>query len=381
MKLHKRRLKGWYKKKISDIRVKILLKRYESLRTQTVRNEFRLNQFITLRLIDYGHTSTCTFVIVNDRSFNLYEFSFKEILEILSEKRNYYCMDETCLDLMGTYNAKDFLEDPDTMFLIYCYYIVAWVEYDYDWRLLRVDDAFPILHALYQAGDPKARDVFKIEIIKALLSGYLPAIYHLISGKYYYLDCFEFEEIIWLFEKCFNIVGFHKRNELILGFFYFFRDNGSQHFYNHNFKKSIKFLNEALKIIPDDILTLQQLSVVYLENGDYELARTLLIHIIDLSNSKIYSSDDIYSKRYITKNYIVEAWRNLGELYNRQFLFNKAIIAYNMAMDLDWKHVNTWDQIAIAYEGLGDVENTKAAKKSYNKKMKIVMKNEREVQY
>jgi len=289
-------------------------------------------------------------------------------------------MDETCLDLMETYNAKDLMEDPDTMFLIYCYYIAAWVEYDYDWRLLRVDDAFPILHALYQAGDPKARDVFKIEIVKALLSGYLPAVYHLISGKYYYLDCFEFEEIIWLFEKCLTIVGFHNRSELILGIFYFLRDKGFQHSYNHNFKKSIKLLNEALKIYPDDILTLKELGIVYLKNGDYELARTIFIYIIDLSNSKISSSDDIYFKKYYTSEYIVEAWRNLGELYNRQFLFNKAIIACDMAMDLDWEHVNTWNQIAIAYEGMGDFKRAKAAKKSSKKKAKIVIKNERKVQ-
>ncbi len=384
MKLHKRRLKGCLRRKIAEISVKILLKRNEKLNPQIVRNEFRLNQFIKLRLTDYGNNHTCTHVIINGRFFNLYEFSFKEILEILNKRRNYTCMDETCLCLMGTYNEKDFLEDPNTMFLIYCYYIAAWVEYDYDWRLLRVDDAFPILHALYQAGDPKAREVFKNEIVKAFLSGYLPAVYHLISSNslfnssYFY--CFEFEEIIWLFEKCFNVVGFHNRSELILGFFYFFRDNGIQNLFNHNVKKRIKFLNEALKIIPDDILTLQQLSVAYIENGDYELARTTLIYIIDLSNSKIYSADNIYSKQNITKNYIVEAWRNLGKVYNQQFLFKKAIIAYNMAMDLDWKHVNTRNQIAIAYEGMGDFESAKAAKKSYTKKVKIVTKNEKEVQ-
>ena len=187
------------------VRLKKSLKRNKKFNTRIVRNEFRLNQFITLRLIDHGNNRTCTFVIVNDRRFNLYEFSFKEILEILSEKRCYSCMDEACLDLLGTYDTKIFMEDPDRMFWIYCYYIDAWVQCNYDWRLLRVDDAFPILQALYKAGDPKAREVFKIEIVKAFLSGYLPVVYHLISSNSldyaFYFDCFEFEEIIWLFEK------------------------------------------------------------------------------------------------------------------------------------------------------------------------------------
>ena len=196
MKFHKCSLKGCLRRKISKIRTKKFLKRDEKLNPRTVRNEFRLNQFITLRLIEFGNNFTCTYVIINDKLFNLYEFSLKETLEILNERNYYICMDETCLDLMGTYNEKDFLEDPDMMFWIYCYYIAAWVDYDYDWRLLRVEDSFPMLYALRHAGDPKAREVFRNEIIKALLSGYLPAIYHLISSNYNYLDHFEFKEVI-----------------------------------------------------------------------------------------------------------------------------------------------------------------------------------------
>ena len=384
MKFHKYRLKGCLRRKISKIRKKNYLKRNEKLNPRTVRNEFHLNQFITLRLIDFGNNSTCTYVIINDRMFNLYEFSFKEILEILNERKNYTCMDEVCLHLMGTYNEKEFLADPDTMFSFYCYYIAAWVEYDYDWRLLRVDDAFPMLHALYQEGDPKAREVYKYEIIKAFLSGYLPVVYHLISSNYLdhtnYFKCFKFEEIIGLFEKCFNIVGFRNRKELVLGFFYFFKANGIKNFSNNNVQMRIKVLNEALKIIPDDIITLRLLSVAYKENGNYELAGRTLLHIINLSNSEIYNTNSIGTKEYITSNYVVEAWRILGEVYNLQLLFNKAIIACNMDMDLDWKHTNTWNQIAIAYEGKGDMYKALAARKTYKKKMTIVMKNEREVQ-
>ena len=110
--------------KINLIRNKIYLKRNESFNTQTVRIEFRLNQFITLRLIDYGNDITNVFIYVNDFQWNLYEFSFKKILEILSEKKIYFCMDEACMDLIGTNNEENFMEDPDTMFWFYCYYII-----------------------------------------------------------------------------------------------------------------------------------------------------------------------------------------------------------------------------------------------------------------
>ncbi len=354
---------------IHKVRLKKSLKRNEKFNTQIVRNEFRLNQFITLKLIDFGNTDMSSIAIyVNDRRFpSLDELPFKEILEILSEseKINYSCMDEAHLHLKGKYNSIKFMEDPDTEFWIYCYYINAWVECNYDWRLLTVDDAFTILHALYIAGDPKAREVFKIEIVKALLSGYPPAIFYLTSCDNYYLNYFEFEEVIWLFEKCLKIVGFHYHSELKTHFFYFLRDKGFQYFDSHSFKNSIKYLNKALKIYPYDIQTLQQLGVVYLKNGDYELARALLIYVIDR-----FSSDDLSTENYIVK----EAWVYLGEVYNRLFLFNNAIIVYNKSMDLD-RFVNTWDQIAIAYEGMGDFERAKEAKKSFKKRAKNIIKN------
>ena len=69
---------------------------------------------------------------------------------------------------------------------------------------------------------------------------------------------------------------------------------------------------------------------------------------------------------------------NLGESYNRLHLFNKAITACNKAMDLDWDldryRVNTWHQIAIAYEGMGDFKRAKEAQKSFKKKEKKMKK-------
>ncbi|GAI72179.1 unnamed protein product, partial [marine sediment metagenome] len=246
--------------------------------------------------------------------------------------------------------------DMDTMFWIYCEYIKAWIDHNYDTRLLLKDDAFPILKALYEAGDNKATEVFKLEITKRFLSGYFPVITYLISEGY--LKCFKFEEIIWLFEKCIEIVGSRNYSALKTQIFWFLRDTGNNYFYNENFQKAIKYLNDALKFCPFDIATLNQLGVVYLRRGEYELARALFELAIMLP-----SSDDNLSK--ITKR---EALCNLGKTYNRLHLFNKAITACNKAMDLYRDYVNMWGQIAIAYEGLGDFKRAKEAQKSFKKK-------------
>jgi len=321
-----------------------------------VRTEFRINQFITLSLMDAGNNFTYTVVSVNERKFNLYKFSFKEIFEILNGKNDYSCMDEACIDLIGTYDWKKFMGAPETMFLIYCEYIKAWINHNYDARLLRKDDAFPILKALYEAGDTKATEVFKLEITKRFLSGYFPVITYLISEGY--LKYFEFEEIIWLFEQCIKIVGSHNYSALKTQIFWFLRDTGINYFYNENFEKAIKYLNDALKFCPFDIEILNKLGIAYLRRSEYELARALFEKAI-----KLPSSDDI-----LYKNNKCEALHNLGKSYNRLHLFNKAINACNRAMDLDWENMNAWDQITIAYEGMGDFKRAKEAQKNFKKK-------------
>lgn len=265
-------------------------------------------------------------------------------------------MDEACMDLIGTYYKKNFMKDPDTMFWIYCDYTKAWIAHDYDTRLLRMDDAFPILKALYEAGDTKAREVFKLEIVKRFLSGYIPVITYLISEGY--LKYFEFEEIIWLLEECIEIVGYHNYNVLKTQIFWFLKDTGINYFYNENYEKAIKYLNDALKFSPFDIETLNQLGVIYLGRCEHELARALFEKAIELP-----SSDD-----FMSKNSKLKALCNLSKTYNRLHLFNKAITTCNKAMDLYRDHVNKWDQIAIAYEGMGEFGRAKEAQKRFKKK-------------
>ena len=225
------------------------------------------------------------------------------------------------------------------------------------------------MKALYEAGDTKAREVFKPEILKRFLSGNIHVIMYLISEGY--LKYFEFEEIIWLFKECIEIVGSHYYSALKAQHFWFLRETGNDYFYGENFEKAIKYFKDALKICPFNIETLNQLGETHLERGEYELAKTLFEKAIKIPSS----DDDILSKIYKRS-----AMYNLGISYNKLYLFNKAITACNKAMDLDWDlvhardHVNTWDQIAIAYEGMGDFKRAKAARKIYKKKVNKMKK-------
>ncbi|MFX1430782.1 MAG: zinc ribbon domain-containing protein [Promethearchaeota archaeon] len=86
---------------------------------------------------------------------------------------------------------------PEQEFWGHCSNIQAWVEHDYDTRILMSNIAFPLLRELTKAGDPLASKVFKEEIALRLESGYPSVVQYLLNQAYLrYFTVFEFKTII-----------------------------------------------------------------------------------------------------------------------------------------------------------------------------------------
>ncbi|MBD3254021.1 MAG: hypothetical protein GF383_02970 [Candidatus Lokiarchaeota archaeon] len=80
-------------------------------------------------------------------------------------------------DMEGrTLKRNDFSITPEQEFWAHCSNIQVWVEHDYDTRLLHSNLAFPLLRALLEVGDKKAKRVFLDEIGKRLESAYPPVV-------------------------------------------------------------------------------------------------------------------------------------------------------------------------------------------------------------
>ena len=73
---------------------------------------------------------------------------------------------------------------PEQEFWGHCSNIQAWVEHDYDTRILMSNISFPLLRELTKAGDPLARKVFKEEIALRLESGYPSVVQYLLNQGY-----------------------------------------------------------------------------------------------------------------------------------------------------------------------------------------------------
>jgi len=86
---------------------------------------------------------------------------------------------------------------PEVEFWAHCSNLQVWYENDYDTRLMDSKLAFPLLEKLAQEGDKIAKRVFKEEIIKRVLDGYVPTIMYLFE-ELEYLDNF-YKEELWNF--------------------------------------------------------------------------------------------------------------------------------------------------------------------------------------
>ncbi|MBA7538666.1 hypothetical protein ES705_30943 [subsurface metagenome] len=119
-----------------------------------------------------------------DEAEVLYKSSMDEIideLDVLSENR-----EEEIYEIV-----------PEEEFRAHVSNLQAWVEYDYDTRLLHRSLAFPLLKCLTELGDSLAKKVFKEEIVSRLDSGSSTVLIYLVNEQY--LNYLNKEEIEVLF--------------------------------------------------------------------------------------------------------------------------------------------------------------------------------------
>ena len=156
--------------------------------------EKKVNEYITVRL-EYGKT----YIYVNGKRFiqciRLILNIPKEDVEIYDEINS---IDEAAKLYSDNLFQNRLVRGPmavplrnqmhdvtaEQEFWGHCSNIQAWVEHDYDTRILMSNISFPLLRVLSQAGDPLAKKVFKEEIALRLESGYPSVVQYLINQGY-----------------------------------------------------------------------------------------------------------------------------------------------------------------------------------------------------
>jgi len=153
--------------------------------------EKQINQYITLKL-KHG----MTFIYVNGRRFiqcirlslNIQKenISLYDDIESIDEAAKVYkktlLLNRIVQGPKGV-PVRDQNHDitPEQEFWGHCSNIQAWVENEYDTRILMSNVSFPLLKKLSKAGDPLARKVYKEEIALRLESGYPSVVQYLLE--------------------------------------------------------------------------------------------------------------------------------------------------------------------------------------------------------
>ncbi|MFX1275093.1 MAG: Rab family GTPase [Promethearchaeota archaeon] len=160
--------------------------------------KYQINEYISLQL-DWNMTN----IYINGIHFNQCKYLLLDIP--LSEIEKYDEIDsiDKAVELLDhsleTHSIERFKIDPETEFWGHCSNLQAWVENDYDTRIIHRNLAFPLLKKLSEIGDLIAKKVFKNEIALRLEENFSSVTHYLVEEGY--LKFFNKEELDLLCKK------------------------------------------------------------------------------------------------------------------------------------------------------------------------------------
>ncbi len=141
-------------------------------------NEFRVNEYITLKLEEDDTTLKLggkeTVIYVSGEKFQQCAYLLIDIpVSEVSTFDEIQSIDEAAERLDKTMEQEVYNVNlpPEAEFWGHCSNLQVWAENNYDTRLIHRNLAFPLLKKLVEVGDFKAKQVFKEEICKRLESG------------------------------------------------------------------------------------------------------------------------------------------------------------------------------------------------------------------
>ena len=153
--------------------------------------EFKINSYITAKL-ETGKTNIyingvlfrhCKYLILKRLKINDLETYLNEFKSIDEESEN--------LDHSLEHEPSEI--PPKTEFWAHCSNLQVWAEHNYNTDMLHYSLSFDLLKKLAEVGDIQAKKVFKDEIIRRFLTGYIPVFCYLFFEGF--LKIFSLDEI------------------------------------------------------------------------------------------------------------------------------------------------------------------------------------------
>ncbi|MFX1574255.1 MAG: GTP-binding protein [Promethearchaeota archaeon] len=181
-----------------------------------IRSEFIVNDYLKLRL-----ENAKTNIYVGGRLFNRCKYLLLNLpRDNFKRFDNIESIDEAAVKLdrsMERSRPNEYIS-PETEFWGHCSNLQTWYECNYDTRILHRSLAFPLLKALVEVGDKRAKKVFKEQIALRLENGYPSVVWYLINEGYLkYLNSDELNTILEKPKFIKNLPKWFKNSKLIPG--------------------------------------------------------------------------------------------------------------------------------------------------------------------
>ena len=210
--------------KISESKTNIL---GELVQLLSKKLEYKINKYLTLKL-EYGKI----YIYVNGVRFlqcirlalkipieTIPNYNEVDSIDEAAEVYDKYVWDNRIIEGLDPikYTNDPHSITPEQEFWGHCSNLQAWVEFNYDTRIMFRNMAFPLLKELARAGDPQARRAFREEIAMRLESGHPSVVEYLIQENYLqYLSKEELKTVIESSPVVYNLLK--KRNYKHWGF-------------------------------------------------------------------------------------------------------------------------------------------------------------------
>lgn len=268
-----------------------------------VLQEFKINEFITLKLI--GSNSV---IFIKDRPFKTCKYLLLNIpVKKIKSLDKIDSIDEAAEILNRSMEFPrepfHFVIPPETEFWGHCSNLQVWYENNYDTRILHRGLAFPLLKSLTEAGDSKAKEVIKEEIATRFCSGYFNVMVYLVEEDYLYLLNRTEQETI-AYSLGFNKDFFEESKDTVIKRLRKFRNipqiNEGLNGYLSNFR--LQFMMYPL--IRSLIIELSEEEMeVLIHNTDFnKFEKSLLLKLLSFIDSLSENKNSISLRRNIINN-------------------------------------------------------------------------------
>ncbi len=374
--------------------------------------ELKLNDFISLKLLE-GKTK----IFIRNKEFKFY---CKPLLLIIDKDNMHDFHEITSID--DTINFTQYEESKEIKipleqeFWGHASNLQVWVEKDYNLNYIHTNLGFPLLRALYDAGDPKAKKVFKDEVAKRFCSKRFNVAKYLFDEGYLgYFTKEEFKTItdfyedlskennsdrimIWvILSLCFQQIKDYSKsitilervlkselnnlkNKKIIKKYVLLGLVGS-YFYQKDHDKAEQYQSDLIKLYPNNTTYSLELANILIHKGDTIKAINIFYEIITLEpkdergwirlietyieTGNFESAEINFNKALKFIPNFIQTMNELSKDYYDKNLYKKQLGVSKLILKIEPNNLNAWNGMIHAHIKLENFNSAITSAKSF----------------